>query len=103
MYSIRRDTLQFLYSGPAKSLSVPAMINKQDSEQTEMGAVTEILLEPIKLSCESNRMVDFQDSIYIRAAFFDADFSELPVTPVLSDVILAPLYNIKNIYSVILI
>ena len=93
---------------PRKALSVPAVINQQESGQTGIGAITEISLggvrvlipkdfkhqilidpqgsrfeivfnlpaenKPIRLSCESSRVVDAEDSIHIGAFFVDADF-----------------------------
>jgi hypothetical protein len=93
---------------PRKVLSVPAVINQQESGQTGIGAITEISLggvrvlipkdfkhqilidsrgsrfeivfslpaenKPIRLSCESARVVDAEDSIQVGAFFVDADF-----------------------------
>ena len=93
---------------PRKALSVPAVINQQESVQTGIGAITDISLggvrvlipkdfkhqilldsqgsrfeivlnlpaenKPIKLSCESTRVVDAEDSVQIGASFVDADF-----------------------------
>ena len=93
---------------PRRALSVPAVINQQESGQTGIGAITEISFggvrvlipkdfkhqipldsqgsrfeivfnlpaenKPIRLSCESTRVVDAEDSIQIGAFFVDADF-----------------------------
>ena len=93
---------------PRKVLSVPAVINQQESGQTGIGAITEISLggvrvlipkdfkhqilidsqgsrfeivfnlpaenRPIRLSCESNRVVDGEDGVQVGACFVDADF-----------------------------
>ena len=93
---------------PRKVLSVPAVINQQESGQTGIGAITEISLggvrllipkdfkhqilidpqgsrfeivfslpaenKPIRLSCESNRVVDGEDGVQVGACFVDADF-----------------------------
>jgi hypothetical protein len=93
---------------PRKALSVPAVINQQESGQTGIGAITDISLggvrvlipkdfkhqilldsrgsrfeivlnlpaenKPIKLSCESTRVVDAEGSVHIGACFVDADF-----------------------------
>ena len=93
---------------PRKVLSVPAVINQEESGQTGIGAITEISLggvrvlipkdfkhqilidpqgskfeivfnlpaenRPIRLSCESNRVVDGEDGVQVGACFVDADF-----------------------------
>jgi len=93
---------------PRKALSVPTVINQQESGQSGIGAITDISLggvrllipkdfkhqilldsrgsrfeivlnlpaenKPIKLSCESTRVVDAEDSVHIGACFVDADF-----------------------------
>ncbi|HET6461443.1 MAG TPA: PilZ domain-containing protein, partial [Syntrophales bacterium] len=93
---------------PRKVLSVPAVINQQESGQTGIGAITDISLggvrllipkdfkhqllidsrgsrfeivfslpaenKPIRLSCESNRVVDGEDGVQVGACFVDADF-----------------------------
>ena len=92
---------------PRKVLSVPAVINQQESGQTGIGAITEISLggvrvlipkdfkhqilidsqgsrfeivfnlpaenRPIRLSCESNRVVDGEDGVQVGACFVGAD------------------------------
>jgi len=92
---------------PRKALSVPAVINQQESGQTGIGAITEISLggvrllipkdfkhrilidsrrsrfeivfslpaenKPIRLSCESNRVVDGEDGVQVGACFVGTD------------------------------
>ena len=98
---------------PRKALSVPAVINQQESGQTGIGAITDISLgglrllipkdfkhqilmdargsrfeivfnlpaenKPLRLSCESNRVVDGEDDIEVGACFVDADFKSYKV------------------------
>ena len=93
---------------PRKVLSVPAVINQEESGQRGIGAIMEISLggvrvlipkdfkyqipidsrgsrfeivfslpaenKPIRLSCESNRVVDGEDGVQVGACFVDADF-----------------------------
>jgi hypothetical protein len=93
---------------PRKTLSIPAIINKQSLKEVIVGAITEISLGgvkvliprdsnneiisdsqdtmfeivftlpavnvPIKLACESKRVVDSPDNIHIGAAFVDTNF-----------------------------
>ncbi len=93
---------------PRKALSVPAVINQQDSGQTGIGAIKDISLggvgllipkdfkrqllmehrgsrfelvfnlpaenKPIRLSCESTRVVDGEEDTHVGASFVDADF-----------------------------
>ena len=102
--SFKKEKRQY----PRKAVSVPAVINQQESGQTGTGAITEISLggvrllipkdfkhqilidsrgsrfeivfslpaenKPIRLSCESARVVDAEDSIQVGAFFVDADF-----------------------------
>jgi hypothetical protein len=93
---------------PRRALSVPAVINQQETGKMGIGAITDISLggvrvsisrdfkqqilidsqgsrfeivfnlpsknKPIRLSCESKRVVDAEDSIDVGAAFIDAEF-----------------------------
>jgi len=93
---------------PRETLSIPALIYKQEREQMDVATITDISLSgvkilipkdfnnkmvadsecarfeiaftlpavnmPIKLTCESKRVVDSPDSIQIGASFVDANF-----------------------------
>ena len=101
---VKKEKRQYL----RKTLSIPAVIHKQEPEQMGVGAITDISLGgvrvlipkdfshkmmidsqcarfeivftlpainmPIKLSCESKRVIDSPDSVHIGASFVDANF-----------------------------
>jgi hypothetical protein len=101
---VKKEKRQYL----RKTLSIPAVIHKQEPEQMGVGAITDISLGgvrvlipkdfshkmmidsqcakfeivftlpainmPIKLSCESKRVIDSSDSVHLGASFVDANF-----------------------------